>query len=556
MRLFAMLIVASCGGVPRAVNCTDDLGVDARALCDACASEPACVTLLERPSVDVVCSSGVASTVAPLWLAQYPGCLAILAEDTNECPTPVRPGVGAGWADQPVEPPDGAGIHEEREYTFATERTDDAEALMVELYAAAEAAIQEPERWQAPAAIGYDPVAGYGLSGEVEDDGTFDCCTSIAIVDTHLDDAAGQTLAAHGEYRVRFRFESIDDAGTFHADLADGVEPDEGDWPVRVEIQTKTGRVDLGGGLSSVIQSRLSLEAGFPPFLADDGICWGSAVPGACRLPLPAQPWDPRDYLAGALTGVFAFETGSGGFEQVVARPSVDLVDWHGAREGALAVAPTVTLVTARQRFHPTILFELGLGWPEPSDVYIVSLDDVSVVSGPAWHAWLEGAGPMPPTLATFRELDVEFEPDVAQRLDQAIAAGEGDLARLAAIEQAFLADLATWAGIFSAVIGGEPAVGNKYEIAVARAAFLRGDLDGDGAVGPADAAALLLHLYAGVAPPSPNAADVDDDGTVAEPDLLRLVTFLYAGGAAPPSPWPAPGMPCWEGVSGGPPPP
>lgn len=135
---------------------------------------------------------------------------------------------------------------------------------------------------------------------------------------------------------VRHRFASDCDAVDFHA--AAGRAPEEDDWPDRVEIQSKFGRSNAEGGLSSVTRSRLSLEAGFPPFLPDEGGCWGSSDPAACWLPRPPQPWDPSFYLEGASLGVFGFTTSAGA-------PRA-----HRRREHATAAGSSSTLVSTRER--------------------------------------------------------------------------------------------------------------------------------------------------------------------------------------------------------------
>jgi hypothetical protein len=69
---------------------------------------------------------------------------------------------------------------------------------------------------------------------------------------------------------------------------------------------------------------------------------------------------------------------------------------------------------------------------------------------------------------------------------------------------------------------------------------FARGDANGDGALGVADAVAILLHLFRGAPVPGClKAADVNDSSDLDIADPLALLFFLFAGGAAPAAPHP-----------------
>jgi hypothetical protein len=69
-------------------------------------------------------------------------------------------------------------------------------------------------------------------------------------------------------------------------------------------------------------------------------------------------------------------------------------------------------------------------------------------------------------------------------------------------------------------------------------ARFLRGDADADGALGLADAVALLERLFrGGPAPSCEKAADANDDGGVDMADPVSLLEHLFRGGPAPPPP-------------------
>jgi hypothetical protein len=68
---------------------------------------------------------------------------------------------------------------------------------------------------------------------------------------------------------------------------------------------------------------------------------------------------------------------------------------------------------------------------------------------------------------------------------------------------------------------------------------FIRGDLDGDGAVKAADAIRILNYLFRGGALDCLEAADANDDSSVDLSDVLRILLYLYGGRPAPPPPFP-----------------
>ncbi len=61
---------------------------------------------------------------------------------------------------------------------------------------------------------------------------------------------------------------------------------------------------------------------------------------------------------------------------------------------------------------------------------------------------------------------------------------------------------------------------------------FVRGDVDGDGGIGPADAISLLQYLFTGgKAPDCPDAADIDDDGVLSLQDAISVLRVGLRGG-------------------------
>ena len=73
---------------------------------------------------------------------------------------------------------------------------------------------------------------------------------------------------------------------------------------------------------------------------------------------------------------------------------------------------------------------------------------------------------------------------------------------------------------------------------------FIRGDVNADGFLDPADVTTLITYLTTGVRDSLPvlDAADSNDDGTVDFADLPRLTDALFKG-ADLPLPYPAPGV-------------
>ncbi len=73
---------------------------------------------------------------------------------------------------------------------------------------------------------------------------------------------------------------------------------------------------------------------------------------------------------------------------------------------------------------------------------------------------------------------------------------------------------------------------------------FVRGQVNGDGAVDMADAIDLLHYLFlSGPAPGCRKAADLNDDGDIDIADPVRLLLFLFTGGPAIPQPYPDRGL-------------
>ena len=67
---------------------------------------------------------------------------------------------------------------------------------------------------------------------------------------------------------------------------------------------------------------------------------------------------------------------------------------------------------------------------------------------------------------------------------------------------------------------------------------FVRGDADGDGAVGINDAVVIINYIFAaGPGPTPPPAGDTNCDGAVNAGDAVRVINYVYRGGPAPDCP-------------------
>ncbi|MBN1420940.1 MAG: hypothetical protein JXP34_19370, partial [Planctomycetes bacterium] len=71
-------------------------------------------------------------------------------------------------------------------------------------------------------------------------------------------------------------------------------------------------------------------------------------------------------------------------------------------------------------------------------------------------------------------------------------------------------------------------------------AAFIRGDVDGNGKIQIGDPVYGLMYQFAeGAAPPCVKAADFDDDGAIQISDPISLLNYLFSSGPAPKAPFP-----------------
>ena len=262
-------------------------------------------------------------------------------------------------------------------------------------------------------------------------------------------DTADHLLHQHAiSYRLRHRFKSLRKLVRHEADP---LVPRH--FPYRCELQAKVGRAEHGAGFSQVEEARFEFRVESQPFSE--------------RNPPPPPPWHPRDYVPFAKTGLWQGQTTT---------PWNSLATWlNGRREPErIDLRPELVLVCQRMRMHLDMKTEFGSG-PNPDQAFIISLDRSYVYDASSYLTYLEralyGDAQRPPYLATFDEIEIEFERNVSTVLDQRIRA-TGDL-RLEQIYASFRRDQETLCGLIQEAlrersVSVTPASRSKYQKAFA----------------------------------------------------------------------------------------
>lgn len=227
-------------------------------------------------------------------------------------------------------------------------------------------------------------------------------------------------------YRLRNRFE---DQGAYRNHVKRQYQARY--WPYRLEFQAKFGREELGDGYSTVDEARFEFRRQSQPF-------------SDTRLP-PPPPWDLDEYGSYFSAGRFK------GITTLPAQAVYRFLKSKGETADEFAFQPRLVLFTERYRQHLNILTPWGSG-PNPEQAFIISLDRSDTYNGPEYLDYLRarkfGAKKIdpPPILGTLVEIEVEFERNVSDKLDQEIevarrAQDVETLERLKAARSAFLAD-------------------------------------------------------------------------------------------------------------------
>lgn len=198
-------------------------------------------------------------------------------------------------------------------------------------------------------------------------------------------------------------------------------------WPYRLEFQAKVNRKELGGGFSTVEESRFEFRDASVPFSPEN--------------PPPDAPWDEREFLTYFENGTFA------GKPTYPAQAVLETLKGQFSGE-SVAFYPKLVLVTERYRQHLNIPSEYGSG-PNPEQSFIISLDKSRVYEAKRYLKFLndkkEGLkyARKPDSLGSLLEVEVEFERNVSDVLDRKIkeATSDEERSKLSAVRDAFLAD-------------------------------------------------------------------------------------------------------------------
>ncbi len=220
-------------------------------------------------------------------------------------------------------------------------------------------------------------------------------------------------------------------------------------FPYRCELQAKVGRAEEGAGFSQVQEARFEFRVESQPFSEQN--------------PPPPPPWSPRDYVPFAVTGLWQGQTTT---------PWRSLATWLDGRRQPerIDLRPELVLVCQRMRMHLDMKTEFGSG-PNPDQAFIISLDRSYVYDADGYLTYLEralyGDAQRPPYVASFDEVEIEFERNVSTVLDQRIRA-TGD-ARLEQIYAAFRRDQETLCGLIQEALRNRsvsvtPASQSKYQ--------------------------------------------------------------------------------------------
>ena len=227
-------------------------------------------------------------------------------------------------------------------------------------------------------------------------------------------------------YRLRNRYFSLKD---YNYHLKDQNLSDY--WPYRLEYQAKFNRKELGGGFSTVDETRFEFRKESKPF-------------SETYLP-PNAPWNLAEFLPYFQAGRYK------GLNSLPAKDVITYLNELYPDRASYQFDPSLVLLTERFRQHINIKTPWGSG-PNPEQAYIISLDSSSVYSAKAYLAYLRSKGlgaknPFrPDSLGELLEVEIEFERNISDRLDQEIqkaidSNNKEEQERLEAVRAAFLED-------------------------------------------------------------------------------------------------------------------
>lgn len=285
--------------------------------------------------------------------------------------------------------------------------------LSDEILEALKATMQTSDVWSAPKFTGTNYFVDQGVKDFVFRDVYFD--------------TADRLNFQHGvSYRLRNRYSSIK-GYEYHTKKPFWSEV----WPHRVEFQAKTERQEETAGFSTVMETRFEFRKESAPFSEQN-------------LP-PPSPWDLDEFIP-------YFKAGN--FKGLTTLPAQVVYNFHVPEHTSkteLEFEPVTVVVTERFRQHLNIKSPWGSG-PNPEQSYIITLDQSHVYEAKQYleylHARKLGVKHITEPVSTGRllEIEIEFERNVSDKLDQAIlkaeSNGDGNEAqKLKEARDAFLKD-------------------------------------------------------------------------------------------------------------------
>jgi hypothetical protein len=307
----------------------------------------------------------------------------------------------------------GTSPRKEREYRFEVTGSiaDGMHVSTLLQDALAESIRSNPEIWEAPKFTN----TSYRISDSIGE---------ALYRDIYLDTADRVGVRDHVSYRLRNRFKTrrVHDAHIKHPK-----EPTF--WPYRIEFQGKTGRERLAENLTEVTEARFEFRR--------------QSLPFSFATPPPPPPWPLPEYLKIMQSGRF------NGWLTTPAKSVMEYLRTKYSDRSEYLFEPSVVLVTTRYRQHLEIKSAFGSG-PNPDQAYIITLDDTEVFEPKSFLAavnlgWQDGAEKVviPQAKGRFFELEIEFERNVSDKLDQELAKATVDTERerLTATLNAFLND-------------------------------------------------------------------------------------------------------------------
>ncbi|RMG42268.1 MAG: hypothetical protein D6719_06915 [Candidatus Dadabacteria bacterium] len=244
--------------------------------------------------------------------------------------------------------------------------------------------------------------------------------------DIYFDTADQLSYRGDVSYRLRNRYK---DYSSYKRHIKNPDLPQY--WPYRLEYQAKVNRKDLGNGFSEVEESRFEFRKESKPF--------------SDRYLPPLPPWDLDEFLPYFEAGNFR------GLNILPARSVVQYLVPAFTESAELKFRPSLVLVTERFRQHFNIKSEWGSG-PNPEQAYIISLDHSRVYPAESYLSYLRARKTgvkgvkLAPPVGSLVEIEVEFERNVSDVLDQRIIAAKNtgeteEFNRLVSARKAFLAD-------------------------------------------------------------------------------------------------------------------